>query len=148
MQNRTLLFALTASFFWGLAPIFGKIGLTKADPAVALAFRSFVITLILLFWAIATGHMGDVYALATSKTGLFIATEGICASLLGHLALYYAIKYGDVSKIVPVTSSFPLITIILAILLLSEKLTLTKSIGAMLIIAGVVVIKRRNHCEH
>jgi len=62
--------------------------------------------------------------------------------LLGHLAYYYAVKYGDVSKMVPVISSFPLITVILAILLLSEKLTLTKVIGAILIIAGVVVIKK------
>ena len=142
MQSKTLLFALAASFFWGLGPIFAKMGLTRTDPTVALAFRSFVIGFILLFWAIATGHFGDVCSLATSKAGLLIAAEGICASLLGHLAFYYAIKSGEVSRMVPVVSSFPLITVILAILFLSEKLTPTKSIGAMLVVAGVVVIKR------
>ncbi len=141
MQSKAFLFALIASFFWGLAPIFGKIGLVKAEPTVALTFRSFVISLILLFWAVATGNLGNVYSLATSKSGLFIAAEGVCASLLGHLAYYYAIKYGDVSRMVPVTSSFPLIAFILAILFLSEKLTLTKGIGAVFIIAGVVIIK-------
>lgn len=31
MQSKVFLFALAASFFWGLAPIFGKIGLVKVD---------------------------------------------------------------------------------------------------------------------
>jgi len=116
--------------------------LVKVDPTVALTFRSFVISFILLFWAIATGHLDDIYSLATSKAGLFIAAEGICASLLGHLAYYYAVKFGDVSRMVPVVAAFPLIALILAILFLSEKLTPTKVIGAILIVAGVVVIKR------
>ena len=106
MQSKTFLYALTASFFWGLAPKFGKIGLVKADPTVALTLRSFVISFILLFWAVATGHLGDIHVLVTSKAGLLIAAEGICASLLGHLAYYYAIKSGDVSKMVPVASAF------------------------------------------
>jgi transporter family protein len=142
MQSKVFLFALAASFFWGLAPIFGKIGLVKVDPTVALTFRSFVISFILLFWAISTGHLRDIYALAASKAGIFIAAEGICASLLGHLAYYYAIKYGDVSRMVPVTSSFPLIAVILAILFLSEKLTPTKAIGAAFVVVGVIVMKR------
>ena len=142
MQSKAFLFALITSFFWGLAPIFSKIGLVKPDPTVALAFRSLVISVILLFWAIVTGHLGSIYSLAISKSGIFIAAEGICASLLGHLAYYYAIKYGDVSKLVPVTASFPLIAMVLAILLLSEKLTPSKAIGAIFIVAGVVIIKR------
>lgn len=100
-----------------------------------------MISFILLFWAVATGHLSGVYSLVTSKAGLFIAAEGICASLLGHLAYYYTVKYGDVSKMVPVTASFPLVTVILAILFLSEELTLTKAIGALLIIEGVILIR-------
>jgi transporter family protein len=142
MQSKAFLFALITSFFWGLAPILGKIGLVKADPTTALTFRSFVISFILLFWAAATGNLKDIYTLAIGRAGIFIAAEGICASLLGHLAYYYAIKYGDASKLVPVTASFPLIAMILAILFLSEKLTLTKVIGAILIISGVIIIKR------
>ena len=142
MQSKAFLFALITSFFWGLAPIFGKIGLVKADPTIALTFLSFVISFILLFWATATGNLKGIYPLVTSKAGIFIAAEGICASLLGHLAYYYAIKYGDASRLVPVTASFPLIAMILAILFLSEKLTPTKAIGSVLIIAGVIVIKK------
>ena len=143
MQSKVFLFALATSFFWGVAPIFSKIGLKgTVDPTVALTLRSFVISFILLFWVITTGNLNEIYSLVTSKAGLFIAAEGICASLLGHLAYYYAVKYGDVSKVVPVTASFPLIAFILAILFLSEKLTPTKVIGAILIVAGIIVIKR------
>ncbi|MBM3238201.1 hypothetical protein FJZ31_18065 [Candidatus Poribacteria bacterium] len=142
MQSKAFLFALVASIFWGLAPIFGKLGLVKVEPTVALTLRSFVISFVLLVWVITTGNLNDLYSLVTSKSGIFIAAEGIFASLLGHLAYYYAVKYGDVSKMTPVVSSFPLITVILAILFLGEKFTFTKLIGAILIIAGVLFIKK------
>ena len=38
--------AITTLFFWGIAPIFGKIGLAKINPYLALAIRSFIISFI------------------------------------------------------------------------------------------------------
>lgn len=142
MSAKVFIFALIAAFFWGIAPIFGKLGLVKTeDPTVALAFRSFVISIILLVWAGVTTNIGQLVSLATSKSGMFIAAEGIMASLLGHLAYYYAIKSGDVSKAVPITSSFPLFAVVVAILFLGEKLSITSVIGALLIVAGIILIK-------
>ena len=142
MHSRAFLFALVTSFFWGLAPVFSKIGLVQADPTIALAWRSLVVSFFLLLWAVVTGNLGGIHALMLSKAGVFIAAEGICASLLGHLAYYYALKYGDVSRLVPVAASFPLIAMVLAMFFLSEQLTPSKAMGGVLIVVGVVLIKR------
>jgi transporter family protein len=142
MQAKAFLFALVAAFFWGAAPIFGKVGLVRPDPTVALALRSFVISFILLIWAALSGNLSQVGTLLTSKSGAFIAAEGILASLMGHLAYYYALKYGEASRMVPITSSFPLFALFLAILFLGERLSWEKILGAVLIVAGIFLIKR------
>ncbi|HHY05140.1 MAG TPA: EamA family transporter [Thermoanaerobacterales bacterium] len=53
----------------------------------------------------------------------FVAGEGILSALIGQLFYYNALKYGEASKIVPICSSFPLITVILAIVFLNEQFT-------------------------
>lgn len=141
MPAKAFIFALIAALFWGVAPIFGKLGLVKAAPTVALTFRSFVLGIILLIWASVTTNIDQVVSLANSKSGILIAAEGIMASLFGHLAYYYAIKFGDASKMVPITSAFPLVAFILGILLLGEELAITSVIGALLIIAGIILIR-------
>lgn len=63
------------------------------------------------------------------------------ASLLGQLAYYYALKYSEASKVVPVSSSFPLFTLILAFLFLHENITFKKILGTLLVILGIILIR-------
>ena len=132
--------AVITLIFWGIAPIFGKLGLSKISPLLGLAIRSFVISIILLIIVFATGTYKEFSAI-TLKGFSFIALEGIFASLIGHFAYYYALKLGETSNIVPITSAFPVITVILAIFLLSEKMTIFKGGGMMLIIAGIILMR-------
>lgn len=135
------LFALIGLVLWGIAPIFGKIGLVQVSPGIALFMRSSIITAILLVWLLASGqtvHLAEV----TPRSWLFIGLEGICAALLGHLAYYYALKMGEASVVSPVMAAFPVVTVLLAVLLLGEKYTPGKLLGTLLIILGVLVIKK------
>ena len=142
MQAKALLFALTTSLLWGAAPILGKLGLVKADPTVALVLRSFTITLILAIWAALSGRLPEVEALLSTRAGALIAAEGILASLLGHLAYYYALKYGKASSVVPVASTFPLFAVILAVLLLGERISWDKVLGIAFILGGILLLRR------
>jgi transporter family protein len=134
------LLAIITMFFWGIAPIFGKIGLTKISPLLGLAIRSFVISAILIVFIFATGTYKE-FSDITFKGFSFIALEGIFASLIGHFAYYYALKLGETSKVVPIASAFPVITAVVAILFLSEKFTAFKGGGIALIIAGLLLLR-------
>lgn len=142
MRGNAFFFALFAALCWGAAPIFGKLGLAKPSPAVALTFRSLIITLIMLIWTLAAAGLREVGSLFASKSGLFIAAEGILASLIGHLAYYYALKYGEASRMVPIASSFPLFALAIAIPFLGERVSWDKVLGAILIVAGILLIRR------
>ena len=134
------LLALITLFFWGAAPIFGKIGLSKLSPYVALAIRSFIIAIIMLIILLARGDIREL-AKVDLKSVAFIGLEGIFASLIGHFAYYYALKSGEVSKAVPITSAFPIITLLIAVVFLSEKITIFKGSGILLIVAGIILLR-------
>lgn len=134
------LFAGIAMILWGLAPILGKLGLGASQPLAALTIRSLVVTIILLIFVFASGQWGSVTGIS-AKSAIYIALEGICAALLGQLAYYYALKYGEVGRISPVVAAFPLIALVLGILVFGEKLTLSKILAAIMIVAGIVILK-------
>ncbi|MGI6307536.1 MAG: EamA family transporter [Dethiobacteria bacterium] len=133
-------FALIGLIFWGIAPIFGKIGLVEVAPGLALFIRSSIITAILLVWLLVSGQAPCLAGVAP-RSWLFIGLEGICAALLGHLAYYYALKWGEVSLVSPVIAAFPVVTVLLAFLLLGEKFTPGKLVGTLLIVLGIIVLK-------
>jgi len=136
-----LTFVILTIIFWGIAPIFGKIGLVKVEPIVGLAIRTFIISIILLVICLVTGKFTS-FNQVTMRDVLFIGAEGICASLLGHFAYYYALKLGDVSKVSPLLAAYPVVTVFAAILFLGEKFTWNKFVGLITIIAGVILVKR------
>ena len=134
-------FALLAMLFWGLAPLLGKMGLGPGvSPLAALTLRSVVVSLLLL--AVVT-FQGQWAALGQipMRNMLLLALEGLLAALLGQLAYYYALKLDEVGRVTPVAAAFPLVAMLLGILLFGEELTVSKVGGAVLIVAGVALLK-------
>lgn len=139
MLNPYLLAGI-AMVFWGIAPIFGKLGLGGVHPLAALTIRSVIISLLLVVVVTIKGQWGFV-AEVNAKNVMYIALEGICAALLGQLAYYYAVKWGEVGRVSPIAAAFPLVAVFLGIVFLGEKLTLYKVIAALLIGTGIVLLK-------
>jgi transporter family protein len=59
---------------------------------------------------------------------------------LAVMALYLALDRGTASKVTPLTTAYPFITVFLAALFLSEAITLQVLLGCGLIVAGAIVI--------
>ncbi len=132
--------AFLAMICWGLGPIFAKLGLAKSDPFSALLARTLGVLITLGIWGAITSSLTSVKSL-DARTWTLLIAEGIAASVIGHFAYFKALQAGKVSLVVPIVSSYPLVAVILSILLLSEKITLTRGIGMGLIILGVLLIR-------
>jgi transporter family protein len=135
-----VIFALLAAFFFGLAPIFGKLGLDGVNPVLALCIRSFVMTGIMLVWLLINTDINPITNVSPKAWGL-IALEGICAALVGQLFYYIALKSGDPSIVVPLIATFPLFTFIIATIFLGDKITITKVGGLAFILMGIFMIR-------
>jgi bacterial/archaeal transporter family protein len=83
-------------------------------------------------------------ALGQAKIGLGAGTiPAIGSAILASTALiafYIALGRGEASVVVPVTSIYPVVTLILSALVLAEKVTVLKGAGTLVVVIGVAMI--------
>lgn len=134
--------ALLTAFIWGVVPLMEKIGLgTQVNPTVGVIVRSLGVTLGMLVF----GCFWSAWSSIRTMSGVSIfllAGGGFIASFIGQLAFYRALQNGSVSQVTPVAGAYPLVAALLGWTLLREPLTLTRLLGVMLIVFGVVLLRR------
>ena len=136
--------ALLCALFWGLAPIFEKVGLRHLPPLPGVFVRSVVVTLaigLILAAAFFWQRESVVITRLNARYLFWIALGGISGGVLAQYLYYLALRSGEVSQVTPIASAFPLVTVICSILFLGEALTLTKVLGAGLVVAGVWLLR-------
>src|SRR4029078_2976308 len=75
---------------------------------------------------------------------LFLA---IVTSIAGYVGWYWALARGGVARIAPVQFLQPLSGLVLAALVLGERLTWTLAVGAGAVTAGVAIARREGPCR-
>ncbi|HHP50690.1 MAG TPA: hypothetical protein ENM97_02170 [Moorella mulderi] len=130
---------LLAVFCWGIAPLAAKLGLAKSAPLSALLIRSIIVFFILLGWGACTGHLSQLKSIEP-RTWLLLAGEGILGAIIGQWAYYNALKAGPLTAVIPLSATYPLMGLLLAVLLLGEKLSWGQVTGSFLIVAGIYLV--------
>lgn len=126
-----LTFAAGSAFFAGVTSILAKCGIRKTDSNLATAIRTIVVLAfawIMVFVAGSQGQIGQI----SGRSLLFLVLSGL-ATGASWLCYFKALQIGDVNKVVPVDKSSSMLTILLAMLLLHEEVSVCKGIG----IAGI-----------
>ncbi len=72
---------------------------------------------------------------------LYIMLGGFMASIIGQIFFYNALKIGEVSKVVPIAATYPLIAFLFGVIFLGESFTFTKGIGIALLMAGLFLLR-------
>ena len=137
---KLLTYILLTTVFWGAAAIFDKLALGKTAPLVGMMIRQFILTGILLGVGIGSGRISGM-AGVDARSVIFFALSGICGGIAGLWTYYHALRLGGASLVVPITATYPLITVILSWLILHEGVTLPRIIGTGLIVVGVWLVK-------
>ncbi|WP_042859172.1 EamA family transporter [Dickeya sp. NCPPB 3274] len=135
-----LLYALLSALCAALVALFGKIGLQQLDANTATAIRAVVMALFLVGVVVAQGKtslFGTV--LANHKAMVFIVLSGV-AGALSWLFYFMALKSGTVAQVAPIDKLSVVFAVILAALLLGEKVSLLAGVGVALISAGALLV--------
>ncbi len=133
--------AILAALIWGVAPIVEKMGLAEISPLPGVFLRSMSVFAGGL--VIAVFSPGVIKALAgySMKSMIFICLGGVSASIIGSIFFYHALKYGEVSRVVPIGASFPLVSVILGVVFLNEGVTVSKVVGILFVMGGIYLLK-------
>lgn len=133
-----LFFAFLSALFAALTSILAKIGVKDVNSNLATAIRTVVI-LIFAWGIVFFQNLGKEIGNISKISMLFLILSGI-ATGLSWLFYFRALQLGSASKVVPIDKLSLVLTIILAGLILKEKITLPILVGSILMTAGALII--------
>ena len=134
------LWAVLAAMVWGVAPLIEKTGLRNTPPMAGLFFRSVGVAIGLALLGIFVVKPQEIRSVEP-RSALLLMTGGFVASIIGQTFFYNGLKVGEVSRMVPISGSYPFVAFILGVLIMGESVTLLKVAGALLIVLGVLLLK-------
>ncbi len=132
---------LVAAVFWGVGLIILKIALTDSeiDPIFAV-FLSRVSVLPFLFLAVIISGETKQLKRLTKIDIVVLGVAGMLALSLGGSLLFSSLTLIDASIAIPLSSTSPFLSILLASLFLKEKVTLKIILGTVLIVTGLILL--------
>lgn len=139
MSSTALLFAFIALVGWGSAPLFDKLALGSLSAGTAVVLRTVFASIMLAGYGASAGWLSDIVS-AQAVPVLLLAAGTLLSPVIGNFAYMKALKEAEASQVTPITASYPLVAVTLAILLLGERLTAMKVLGAACIVVGVVLV--------
>lgn len=133
------IYSLGALLLWGVWGFLGKIGTRELTSRQMLFYAVLGFACALPALALWAGR--ELIQVASGKAVAIAMLTGM-VSVGASLCYYLAISKGEVSRIVAVTSVYPVVTCMLSYLILGERLEWSQIIGVLLCLASVLLLVR------
>ncbi len=133
LKEGWFIYASIALILWGLWGFFPKIAGYYVDP-VSILIYEIAGTIFVGVAILSLGFRPEVSGIGA----LFGFLTGITLTL-GSLFFLMALSKGKASVVVTMTALYPLITIVLAVLVLDERLTLRQGLGMLLALTAMIL---------
>ena len=133
-----LIYALLSAFFAALTAILAKIGVKNVDSNLATAVRTIVILVFawgIVFYQGTAKQLGNLSQFSV----LFLILSGI-ATGLSWLFYFRALQLGNASQVAPIDKLSIVLTLILSILILKEKASVSVIFGILMMVGGAVLV--------
>lgn len=140
-MERWVLFALISMVFAGLTSVIAKQGLTGISGDLGLAVRTGFVAVMVFCFSIVAIPKAD-YSLLSRSNFLWLGLSGLTTTL-SWIFYYKALKDGEVSTIALIDKGSFVVAVVLAWLLLGERITPRVALGGSLILAGLLIVVRR-----
>jgi len=128
-------YSLAAVLFWGAWAILSKVG-SQAFPAKTTQFL-FTIGALPVVLALLVAKR---FRIQSNRKGVAYSLANGIASGIGMIALYAAFRSGGNTSVIMVTTTlYPMVTVVLALLILHERLTKLQILGLILAAAAIVI---------
>jgi transporter family protein len=133
-----LAYALLSAVFAALTAILAKIGIKNVDSNLATAIRTLVILVFawgIVFWQGTANKISSISQFSL----VFLILSGI-ATGLSWLFYFRALQMGKASQVAPIDKLSLIITIVLAAVILKEKVSLPIVVGGALMAIGAILV--------
>ena len=133
-----LVLALLSAIFAALTSILAKIGIEGVNSNLATAIRTMVVVVMSWGMVFLTNAQGGISSIS-QKSWIFLVLSGLATG--GSWLCYYKdLQIGEASKVVPIDKLSIIFTIVLAVLVLHETVTMKAVVGCALIGIGTLMM--------
>ncbi|MEN3015781.1 MAG: DMT family transporter [bacterium] len=134
-----VIFSIISLTLWGISGFFMKVATFKLDPRIAFIFQSIgvAIVAVLIFFSISTILKNSFIPELRSYI-----IAGLVAGLTGGLGTFFLLKAyekGNLATVTVLTALYPVISVLLGILILKEKLTITQTLAIIFSLIAIVL---------
>jgi bacterial/archaeal transporter family protein len=135
-----IIYALLGAAMASAGTIFAKLGLKGIDPNFLTAIRGIVMALIVTIAAFSFGKFSiTTFHSLSTKQWIFVILSGL-GGALSWIFFYHALAIGPTVAVTVIDKLSLVFTAILAMVVLSEGMTLQAGIGLFLVFLGTLLI--------
>lgn len=138
MKHLGVIFALLSAVSWAFWGVFGKLSANRGMPPTTLAFLSSCMS----FIVVVGSYAWQRFPAAPTTAGILFALLSGLWGAIGLLFFSMAIKHGDAALIVTLSAIYPAFMLLLSPFLLQEQISLTHTVGILLVTLGVILVVR------
>jgi len=132
------IFAILTALMWAASTVLSAEALKRVDPVRSNTIKTFFSALTMLPIAIATGELNSLPQVDLEALFL-IVLAAIVGFGVGDILLFKSIILTGVSRAYTIAYTYPLFTMIIAVLFLKEPFLLRYLIGTILIVLSVIM---------
>jgi transporter family protein len=129
--------AVISAFAAGVTSVFAKAGLEDVPSHLGNAIRTAIVLALSIGVLLWSGEHRKTEVL-TSRAWLFLALSGL-ATAVSWVAYFKALSLGSATPVTAIDKGSLVVTMLLALLFLGERVTWLNATGAALIVAGAIV---------
>lgn len=141
LNKRSLMFALMAFSLWGLWSLTSKMAIDRIHAGNIFAFYILSsLTAPILYGWLRGVHPSGPRSDSPSLNMWVLGAIGLGLNVAGAFAYSFALGQGNASLVVPISSAYPLITVVLAVVLLRERLSRIHLPALTVVLAGLILL--------
>lgn len=141
LSRRSLAFALMSFLFWGFWSLTSKMAVDAVGPGN-----------VFIFYVVAAMTAAPVYSWLRfrypssmpgddpSRRAWAVGAIALAVNVGGAWAYTFALETGNASLVVPISSAYPLITVVLAIIIYRERVNRLQTAALAFILTGLVLL--------
>jgi len=141
LTKRSLTFAFLAFFAWGVWGLTSKIAVE--DITAGNLFGFYVISSLtapLLYSWVRRARPPAAVSEAPTRLAWAFGAVTLATNVFGAIAYTYALEVGNASLVVPTSSAYPIVTVVLAVAILKEKVHRTQWAWLAAVLAGLILV--------
>ena len=137
-KNNWFIYAILTAVFTSSTTILAKIGIKNVDTNLSTMLRTIIVLIIIWIIILIRKEYKHVDNL-NKKTIIFIILSGLSTGL-SWIYYFKALKIGEASIVFPIEKFSAVVSILLSIIFLKEKLSRKNIIGFIFIILGIFIL--------